>query len=86
MTSQKSIKDLFDLDYENHKTYEIQTEYQIIKIHSQETKNLAHGKLYTLTLADPEYSYSKFIYCKTANSPELEIGKFINIKKICPMT
>lgn len=85
MTSQKSIKDLFDLDYENHKTYEIQTEYQIIKIHSQETKNLAHGKLYTLTLADPEYSYSKFIYCKTANSPELEIGKFINIKKICPM-
>ena len=84
-TSVKSIKDLFDLDYENHKTYEIQTEFQIIKIHSQETKNLTHGKLYTLTLADKEYSYSKFIYCKTASSPELEIGKFINIKKVCPM-
>ena len=80
-----TIKNLFDLDYENHKTYEISTEFQITKIHKQETKNLAHGELFTLTLSDPEYSYNKFIYCKTNNSPDLEIGKYINIIKICPM-
>ena len=80
-----SIKNLFDLDYENHKTYEISTEFQITKIHKQDTKNLTNGELFTLTLSDPEYSYSKFIYCKTNNSPELEIGKYINIIKICPM-
>ena len=80
-----SIKNLFDLDYENHKTYEISTEFQITKMHRQETKNLAHGELYTLTLSDPEFSYNKFIYCKTSSSPELEIGKYINITKVCPI-
>ena len=80
-----SIKSLFLLDTENHKTYDISTEFQITKIQKQEAKNLAHGELYTLTLSDLEYSYSKFIYCKTSDSPELEIGKYINIKKICPM-
>ena len=80
-----SIKNLFLLDSENHKTYDISTEFQITKIHKQEAKNLAHGELYTLTLSDQEYSYSKFIYCKTTDSPEIEIGKYINIKKICPM-
>ena len=80
-----TIKSLFNLDYENHKTYDISTEFQITKINKQDTKNLAHGELFTLTLSDPEYSYSKFIYCKTSDSPELEIGKYINIIKICPM-
>ena len=84
-TSSVSIKNLFDPEYENHKTYEISTEFQITKIHKQDTKNLTQGELYTLTLSDPEYSYSKFIYCKTNSSPELEIGKYINITKICPM-
>jgi len=80
-----TIKSLFNLDYENHKTYDISTEFQITKINKQDTKNLAHGELFTLTLSDPEYSYSKFIYCKTSDSPQLEIGKYINIIKICPM-
>ena len=84
-TSSVSIKNLFDPEYENHKTYDISTELQITKIHKQDTKNLTQGELYTLTLSDPEYSYSKFIYCKTNSSPELEIGKYINITKICPM-
>ena len=85
MNTPVSIKNLFDPEYENHKTYEISTEFQITKIHKQDTKNLTQGELYTLTLSDPEYSYSKFIYCKTNTSPELEIGKYINITKICPM-
>ena len=85
MTSLVSIKNLFDPEYENHKTYEISTEFQVTKIHKQDTKNLTQGELFTLTLSDPEYSYSKFIYCKTNTSPELEIGKYINITKICPM-
>ena len=85
MTSLVSIKNLFDPEYENHKTYEISTEFQVTKIHKQDTKNLTQGELFTLTLSDPEYSYSKFIYCKTSTSPELEIGKYINITKICPM-
>ena len=85
MTSLVSIKNLFDSEFENHKTYEISTEFQITKIHKQDTKNLTQGELFTLTLSDPEYSYSKFIYCKTNSSPELEIGKYINITKICPM-
>ena len=85
MTSLVSIKNLFDPEYENHKTYEISTEFQITKIHKQDTKNLTQGELFTLTLSDPEYSYSKFIYCKTNSSPDLEIGKYINITKICPM-
>ena len=85
MSSLVSIKNLFDPEYENHKTYEISTEFQITKIHKQDTKNLTQGELFTLTLSDPEYSYSKFIYCKTNSSPELEIGKYINITKICPM-
>ena len=80
-----SIKDLFSLDTENHKTYDVSTEYQITRIHKQDAKNLAHGELFTLTLSDSEYSYSKFIYCKTNESPNIEIGKYINIKKICPM-
>jgi len=80
-----SIKNLFSPEYETHKTYEISTEFQITKIHKQDTKNLAQGELYTLTLSDPEYSFSKFIYCKTKSSPELEIGKYINITKICPI-
>ena len=85
MTSLVSIKNLFGPEYENHKTYEISTELQITKIHKQDTKNLTQGELFTLTLSDPEYSYSKFIYCKTNSSPDLEIGKYINITKICPM-
>ena len=85
MTTPVSIKNLFDPQFENHKTYEISTEFQITKIHKQDTKNLTQGELYTLTLSDPEYSYSKFIYCKTNSSPELEIGKYININKICPI-
>ena len=85
MTSLVSIKNLFGPEYENHKTYEISTEFQITKIHKQDTKNLTQGELFTLTLSDPEYSYSKFIYCKTNSSPDLEIGKYINITKICPM-
>ena len=85
MSSLVSIKNLFVPEYENHKTYEISTEFQITKIHKQDTKNLTQGELFTLTLSDPEYSYSKFIYCKTNSSPELEIGKYINITKICPM-
>ena len=85
MTSLVSIKNLFNPEYENHKTYEISTEFQITKIHKQDTKNLTQGELFTLTLSDKEYCYSKFIYCKTNTSPELEIGKYINITKICPM-
>ena len=85
MTSLVSIKNLFGPEYENHKTYEISTELQITKIHKQDTKNFTQGELFTLTLSDPEYSYSKFIYCKTNSSPDLEIGKYINITKICPM-
>ena len=80
-----SIKNLFSPDFETNKTYNISTEFQIIKMNKQDTKNLTHGELYTLTLSDAEYSYSKFIYCKTSTSPELEIGKYINITKICPM-
>ena len=85
MSALVSIKDLFDPEYENHKTYDISTEFQITKIHKQNARNLTQGELFTLTLSDPEYSYSKFIYCKTSTSPELEIGKYINITKICPM-
>jgi len=85
MNNPVSIKNLFDPEYENHKTYEISTEFQITKIHKQDAKNLKQGELFTLTLSDPEYSYSKFIYCKTSSSPELEVGKYINITKICPM-
>ena len=85
MNTPVSIKNLFDPEYENHKTYEISTEFQITKIHKQDAKNLTQGELFTLTLSDPEYSYSKFIYCKTSSSPELEVGKYINITKICPM-
>jgi len=61
------------------------TEQKLLYTVKQEAKNLAHGELYTLTLSDLEYSYSKFIYCKTSDSPEIGIGKYINIKKICPM-
>ena len=64
MSALVSIKNLFDPEYENHKTYEISTEFQITKIHKQNAKNLTQGELFTLTLSDPEYSYSKFIYCK----------------------
>lgn len=85
MTNLVPIKNLFSPEYENHKTYEISTEFQITKVHKQDTKNLTHGELFTLTLSDAEYSYNKFIYCKTSTSPELEIGKYINITKICPI-
>lgn len=85
MTNLMSIKSLFSLNSSSHKTYDISTEFQISKIHKQETKNLTHGELYTLTLSDPEYSYSRFIYCKTPGSPDLQVGKYINITKICPM-
>jgi replication factor A1 len=80
-----SIKNLFSPKFETNKTYTISTEYQITKMNKQNTKNLTQGELYTLTLSDPEYSYNKFIYCKTNSSPELNIGKYINIKKICPL-
>jgi len=80
-----SIKNLFSPDFETNKTYNISTEFQIIKMNKQDTKNLTHGELYTLTLSDDEYSYSKFIYCKTNSSPDIEVGKYINIIRICPM-
>ena len=80
-----SIKNLFSPKFETNKTYTISTEYQITKMNKQNTKNLTQGELYTLTLSDPEYYYNKFIYCKTNSSPELNIGKYINIKKICPL-
>ena len=80
-----SIKYLFSPDFETNKTYNISTEFQIIKMNKQDTKNLTHGELYTLTLSDDEYSYSKFIYCKTNSSPDIEVGKYINIIRICPM-
>ena len=80
-----SIKDLFSPEFETNKTYKITTEFQITKMNKQDTKNLTHGELYTLTLSDADYSYSKFIYCKTNNSPEIEVGKYINIIRICPM-
>ena len=80
-----SIKNLFSPDFETNKTYNISTEFQIIKMNKQDTKNLTHGELYTLTLSDNEYSYSKFIYCKTNSSPDIEVGKYINIIRICPM-
>ena len=80
-----SIKNLFSPEFETNKTYKISTEFQITKMNKQDTKNLTHGELYTLTLSDAEYSYSKFIYCKTSTSPEIEIGKYINIIRICPM-
>lgn len=80
-----SIKNLFSPDFETNKTYNISTEFQIIKMNKQDTKNLTHGELYTLTLSDDEYSYSKFIYCKTNTSPDIEVGKYINIIRICPM-
>ncbi len=80
-----SIKDLFSPQFETNKTYKISTEFQITKMNKQDTKNLTHGELYTLTLSDAEYSYSKFIYCKTSTSPEIEVGKYINIIRICPM-
>ena len=80
-----SIKNLFSPDFETNKTYNISTEFQIIKMNKQDTKNLTYGELYTLTLSDDEYSYSKFIYCKTNSSPDIEVGKYINIIRICPM-
>ena len=80
-----SIKNLFSPDFETNKTYNISTEFQIVKMNKQDTKNLTHGELYTLTLSDAEYSYSKFIYCKTNSSPDIEVGKYINIIRICPM-
>ena len=80
-----SIKNLFSPDFETNKTYNISTEFQIIKMNKQDTKNLTHGELYTLTLSDDEYSYSKFIYCKTNSSPDIEVGKYSNIIRICPM-
>ena len=80
-----SIKNLFSPDFETNKTYNISTEFQIVKMNKQDTKNLTHGELYTLTLSDDEYSYSKFIYCKTNSSPDIEVGKYINIIRICPM-
>ena len=80
-----SIKDLFSPEFETNKTYKISTEFQITKMNKQDTKNLTHGELYTLTLSDSDYSYSKFIYCKTNSSPDLEVGKYINIIRICPM-
>ena len=85
MENQISIKNLFSPDFETNKTYNISTEFQIIKMNKQDTKNLTHGELYTLTLSDDEYSYSKFIYCKTNSSPDIEVGKYINIIRICPM-
>jgi ribosomal protein L37AE/L43A len=80
-----SIKDLFSPEFETNKTYKISTEFQITKMNKQDTKNLTQGELYTLTLSDADYSYSKFIYCKTSSSPEIEVGKYINIIRICPM-
>ena len=80
-----SIKNLFSSEFETNKTYKISTEFQITKMNKQETKNLTNGELYTLTLSDAEYSYSKFIYCKTNSSPDIEVGKYINIIRICPM-
>ena len=80
-----SIKNLFSPEFETTKTYKISTEFQITKMNKQDKKNLTHGELYTLTLSDAEYSYSKFIYCKTSTSPEIEVGKYINIIRICPM-
>ena len=80
-----SIKDLFSPEFETNKTYKISTEFQITKMNKQDTKNLTQGELYTLTLSDANYSYSKFIYCKTSSSPEIEVGKYINIIRICPM-
>ena len=80
-----SIKDLFSPQFETNKTYKISTEFQITKMNKQDTKNLTHGELYTLTLSDADYSYSKFIYCKTSSSPDIEVGKYINIIRICPM-
>ena len=80
-----SIKNLFSSEFETNKTYKISTEFQITKMNKQETKNLTNGELYTLTLSDAEYSYSKFIYCKTSSSPDIQVGKYINIIRICPM-
>jgi len=80
-----SIKNLFSPEFETNKTYKISTEFQITKMNKQETKNLTNGELYTLTLSDAEYSYSKFIYCKTSSSPDIQVGKYINIIRICPM-
>lgn len=80
-----SIKNLFSPEFETNKTYKISTEFQITKMNKQETKNLTNGELYTLTLSDAEYSYSKFIYCKTNSSPDIQVGKYINILRICPM-
>ena len=80
-----SIKNLFSPEFETNKTYKISTEFQITKMNKQDTKNLTHGELYTLTLSDAEYSYSKFIYCKTSTSPEIEVGQYINIIRIRPM-
>ena len=80
-----SIKDLFSPEFETNKTYKISTEFQITKMNKQDTKNLTQGELFTLTLSDADYSYSKFIYCKTSSSPEIEVGKYINIIRICPM-
>ena len=80
-----SIKNLFSPEFETNKTYKISTEFQITKMNKQDTKNLTHGELYTLTLSDADYSYSKFIYCKTSSSPDIEVGKYINIIRICPM-
>ena len=80
-----SIKNLFSPEFETNKTYKISTEFQITKMNKQDTKNLTNGELYTLTLSDAEYSYSKFIYCKTSASPDIGVGKYINIIRICPM-
>ena len=80
-----SIKNLFSPEFETNKTYKISTEFQITKMNKQDTKNLTNGELYTLTLSDNEFSYSKFIYCKTNSSPDIEVGKYINILRICPM-
>ena len=68
-----SIKNLFSPEFETNKTYKISTEFQITKMNKQETKNLTNGELYTLTLSDAEYSYSKFIYCKTNSSPDIQV-------------
>ena len=80
-----SIKSLFGLNYSSRSTYSIKGEYQIIHLHKNEISTDNSGnEMYTATLSDINYSYNKFIFYKKKDDPNLNIGQYIIVTKICP--
>ena len=80
-----SIKSLFGLNYSSRSTYSIKGEYQIIHLHKNEISTDNSGnEMFSATLSDINYSYNKFIFYKKKDDPNLNIGQYIIVTKICP--